>query len=202
MKIKNLNKIKDKYNIIYADPPWKYTDTLKLQGQGALNHYDTLTQEELFALPINKIAQEDCVLFMWVTMPMLNEGLSLIKSWGFEYKTCAFAWEKLNPKALTPFKGIGRWVMGNVEICLLATKGKPYKWRKTGVFQLIRSIRREHSRKPDEARDRIIDLMGNLPRIELFSREEIWGWDNWGNEMNKFNQKEKQEKIAKYKNGK
>lgn len=189
MIIKNLKTTKKKYNIIYADPPWKYNDRLNLQNEGAAVHYNTMTHEDLCNLPINNIADKDCVLFMWVTMPMMREGLKLIEAWGFEYKTCAFAWEKLNPKSKTPFKGIGRWVMGNVELCLLATKGKPYKWRNTGVFQLVRSIRREHSRKPDEVPERILQLMGNLPRIELFCREQREGWDVWGNQVDKFKPK-------------
>lgn len=200
MRIKNIKTTSKKYNIIYCDPPWKYNDTLNLQNEGASVHYKTMGQKELAELPIKRICCKDCILFMWVTMPMLREGLKLIEAWGFEYKTCGFAWEKLNPKAKTPFKGIGRWVMGNVELCLLSTKGKPYKWRKTGVFQLIRSIRREHSRKPDEAPERIIDLMGDLPRIELFAREIREGWDVWGNQLNKFkNQKnkDKQETLKK-----
>jgi N6-adenosine-specific RNA methylase IME4 len=179
-----------KYKIIYADCPWKYNDRLDLQGEGADLHYPTLSVEELKQLKIDSISDKDCILFFWVTMPMLKEGLEVINSWGFKYKTCAFCWIKTNPKANTIFKGIGRWVMGNAELCLLATKGKPKRITKN-ISQVIMAHRTRHSQKPHEARERIVKLMGDLPRIELFAREKIKGWDCWGNQISK----ETQEKI-------
>lgn len=172
-----------KYKIIYADPPWRYDDKLDLQGEGAENHYQTMSIEEISVMPIKDICDKDCILFLWVTMPMLKEGLKVIESWGFKYKTCAFCWIKTNPKANTIFKGIGRWVMGNAELCLLATKRKPHRINKD-VSQIIMAHRGKHSVKPAETRDRIIRLMGNLPRVELFSRQKTDGWDVWGNEVN------------------
>jgi N6-adenosine-specific RNA methylase IME4 len=183
-----------KYSIIYADPPWKYNDKLNLQGEGALNHYPTMKIDEICKLPIKDLADKDCILFMWITMPMLKEGMKVIDSWGFTYKTCAFTWIKTNPKSNTIFKGIGRWVMGNAELCLLATKGKPHRIVKN-VSQIVLEKRGKHSVKPNEVRKRIVKLMGNLPRIELFARQKVEGWDAWGNEVPKEEQKELLSKL-------
>jgi len=169
-----------KYKIIYCDPPWSYVD----QGcQGTMaNHYKGMSVPELQLLPVEKIADKDCVLFMWATYPMLQEALWVIKSWGFTYKSIAFQWIKLNPKSRTPFYGLGRWTRGNTEPCLIATKGKP-KRISASVFQLIQQPRTRHSEKPQEARDKIIQLVGDLPRVELFARKKTEGWDVWGNEI-------------------
>ena len=127
--MQDLGEIKTKYRIIYCDPPWAYQDKLGFHGGGAESHYPTMSMEELKKLPVNKIADENCALFIWVTMPLLQEGLETIKAWGFEYKTCAFCWIKTNPTNAGTFIGIGRWVQGNAELCLLATKGKPRRVR-------------------------------------------------------------------------
>lgn len=170
-----------KYQIIYADPPWNYND----QGcQGTMaNHYNGMKLEQICNLPINKLADNNCILFIWATYPMLREAFKVIDSWGFIYKSIAFQWLKLNPKSLTPFYGLGRWTRGNTEPCLLATKGKP-KRISASVFQLIQEPRRKHSQKPIIVRDKIIELVGNLPRIEIFAREQVVGWDAIGNEIN------------------
>jgi N6-adenosine-specific RNA methylase IME4 len=133
-------------------------------------------------LPINQIADKNCILFIWVTMPKLNECFDIIKKWGFVYKTCGFVWIKKNKKSDSIFWGVGRWTRSNAEICLIATKGKP-KRISAKVHSVIISRIREHSRKPDEVRERIVELCGDLSRIELFARQEIVGWDCWGNEV-------------------
>jgi N6-adenosine-specific RNA methylase IME4 len=133
-------------------------------------------------LPINQIADKNCILFIWVTMPKLNECFDIIKKWGFVYKTCGFVWIKKNKKSDSIFWGLGRWTRSNAEICLIATKGKP-KRISAKVHSVIISRIREHSRKPDEVRERIVELCGDLSRIELFARQEIVGWDCWGNEV-------------------
>ncbi|WP_235811597.1 MT-A70 family methyltransferase [Christensenella hongkongensis] len=148
----------------------------------AEKHYPTLSIQELCALPVSSLADDNCVLFLWVTFPQLAEGLQLISAWGFTYKTTAFVWLKKNRIADSWFFGLGFWTRGNAEICLLATKGKPKRQSKK-VHQFIISPIREHSRKPDEARDKIIELMGDVPRIELFARQIVPGWDSWGNEV-------------------
>ena len=110
------------------------------------------------------------------------EALRLIRAWGFRYKTVAFVWLKRNRKSPSWFYGMGYWTRSNAEICLLATKGKP-KRQSAGVHQFIISPIEQHSKKPDEARDKILALMGDLPRVELFARQKTPGWDAWGNEI-------------------
>ena len=154
-----------RYNIILADPPWTYRDKALAGNRGAGCKYNLMTIEEIKNLPINSIADDNCVLFCWVTFPKLNEVFDIIEAWGFEYKTCAFTWVK-KTKNDKIFMGMGRWTRANAEICLLATKGKPKKMS-SSVHQLIYEPIREHSRKPDCTRDRIVELVGDLPRIEL-----------------------------------
>jgi N6-adenosine-specific RNA methylase IME4 len=168
-----------KYKIIYADPPWRYQDN-GCNGN-AEQHYKTMSIFDLKELPINSIADDNCVLFMWATYPMLKEALDLIESWGFKYKSIAFLWIKTTKNGKY-FYGLGRWTRGNTECCLLATKGKP-KRISASVFQIIEQPLTKHSEKPQEARDKIIKLMGDLPRIELFARTKKEGWDVWGNEV-------------------
>lgn len=120
---------------------------------------------------------------MWATYPMLPEALKVIEAWGFKYKSIAFQWIKLNKKNGKPFYGLGRWTRGNTEPCLLATKGKP-KRISASVFQLIQQPLTRHSEKPQEARDKIVQLMGDLPRLELFAREKAEGWDAIGDSIN------------------
>ena len=183
MKIDIYNTDK-KYNIIYADPPWSYK-TWSEKGKekkSAENHYVCMKKEDIQELPIQNICADDCVLFLWVTFPCLEEGLELIKKWGFTYKTCGFTWVKRNKVSDSWFWGLGYWTRANAEICLLATKGQPRRVSKS-VHQICDGRIREHSRKPDEIRDRIVELCGNLPRIELFARQKVDGWDCWGNEV-------------------
>ena len=168
-----------KYSVIYADPPWRYQDR-KCNG-ACENHYNTMKIEDICNFPIQRIAEKDCTLFLWVTYPMLREGLQLIESWGFKYKTIGFQWVKQNRNGNGFFFGLGRWTRGNTECCLIATKGKP-KRVNNSVSQLVVEPLQLHSQKPDTVRERIVDLMGDLPRIELFARQKADGWDCWGNE--------------------
>lgn len=172
-----------KYNIIYADPPWRYrVYSEKGNGRSAENHYPTMEIEEIGRIPVSEIAAKDCALFLWITFPNMLEAFKVIKQWGFSYKTVAFTWIKLNKKSPSLFWGMGYWTRSNAEICILATKGSP-KRSSAGVHQVIVSPIEQHSKKPDEARERIIKLMGDLPRIELFARQKTPGWDVWGNEV-------------------
>ena len=176
-------EIKKKYNIIYADPPWTFTTRSdKGKDRSPENHYNCMTLKDICNLPVNDIAKKDCVLFMWVVDPLLHKAFEVITSWGFIYKTVAFTWAKTNSKSMGMFTGLGYWTRGNPEMCLLATKGRPKRLSKS-VAQLVVDQRREHSRKPDRIRNDIVNLCGDLPRIELFARQKTKGWDVWGNEV-------------------
>lgn len=173
-----------KYQIIYSDPPWNFK-TYSEKGKekkSAENHYKTMDKVDIQNLDVASITDKDAVLFLWVTFPCLEEGMELIKKWGFKYKTVAFTWIKKNKKADTPFMGLGYYTRANAEICLLATKGKPLQRISKSVPQVIYTPLREHSRKPDEARERIVQLFGDLPRLEMFARQNHRGWGVFGNE--------------------
>ena len=172
-----------KYNIIYVDPPWSYRDKALSGNRGAGCKYKTQSKEWLAQLPVADLAADDCVLFIWVTMPKLNEECwELLENWGFEYKTVAFTWVKKNKRADSWFWGMGNWTRANAELCLLATKGKP-KRIDAAVHSVVDTRIENHSKKPDEVRTRIVKLLGDVPRIELFARQETPGWDVWGDEV-------------------
>jgi len=179
VEIKNIKQIKGKYNIIYADPPWKYDD--EGCNGAARDHYVTMDNKKITNLPIQDFAADDCVLFIWGTYPKLPEVLEVIKAWGFIYKSIGFQWVKLNRSGNGHFFGLGRWTRGNTEPCFIATRGKPSRISNK-ISQLIFSPLTKHSQKPDVVRHKIVELMGDLPRIELFARKKIEGWDVWGDE--------------------
>lgn len=174
-----------KYNIIYADPPWTfktYSDKGK-EKKSPECHYKCMTIDDIYNLPINKIADDNCILFLWVTFPLLQEGLETIKRWGFTYKALGFNWVKRNKKSQdTWFWGLGYWTRQNPEVCLIATKGKPRRISKA-VHSVVDTPIEGHSKKPDIVRDRIVELCGDLPRVELFARQTTNGWDCLGNEI-------------------
>lgn len=176
-----------KYNIIYADPPWQYSsDPNSKRGIWGMahHHYNTLNIKQLKELPVSDIADNNCMLFMWATFPNIQQALDLVKSWGFTYKTVAFVWVKQN-KAGTEIKkyGLGWYTRSNAEIVLIGRKGK-FDRKSAAVKQIVLSPIAQHSKKPDEVRDRILELCGDIPRIELFAREKTLGWDTWGNDSN------------------
>ena len=171
-----------KYNVIYADPPWRYSDR-SCDGACA-RHYETMSLQEIKDLPVPQLCEKDCVLFLWATYPMLKEAIQVIEAWGFKYKTIAFQWIKLNKSGKGYFFGLGRWTRGNTEPCLLAVKGKPSR-KDNSVSQLIMEPLGVHSEKPAVTRDRIKALLGGdlVKGIELFARNTADGWDCWGNEV-------------------
>lgn len=125
--IVDINSIEEKYSIIYADPPWSYKNSPSKKGTSrgfAKNHYNLMSVEELKEIDIRRITEENAVLFMWATFPMIQEALNTIENWGFTYRTCAFVWIKKNKKTDTNFWGCGYYTRSNAEICLLATKRK------------------------------------------------------------------------------
>ena len=182
-----------KYQIIYADPPWSYKvwSEDKKQAQGcAKRYYPTMKLKDICALPINKITDKNCKLFLWATPPCLQEALQAMRAWGFEYKTIAFCWVKTNPKSGTPFFGIGHWTASNCELVLAGLKkGGRLNRQSKSISQIVLAPRGRHSVKPPIIRDKIVELCGDLPRIELFARkenklfDEFKGWDVWGNEV-------------------
>jgi N6-adenosine-specific RNA methylase IME4 len=137
---------------------------------------------DICALPVADIAAKDSALFIWATYPQLQDAFDVIKAWGFTYKTVAFTWVKRNKKSPGWFVGCGYWTRANAELCLLATRGHPKRVSKS-VRQIIDTPISRHSEKPAETRERIVELMGDLPRIELFARDTTNGWHVWGNEV-------------------
>lgn len=189
------------YGAILADPPWSFlTRSDKGKDRSPEQHYQTMTLDEIKALPVAEIAAKNCVLFMWGIDTHLQMSLDVIAAWGFTYKTRAFCWAKLNNLPEDPgqavdvrdpgtfFCGMGFWSRANPEDCYLGTRGSPKRNEHgKGVRRLIVAERREHSRKPDETYDRIETLVPG-PYAELFSRSSRPGWDAMGNERGKFDQ--------------
>lgn len=200
-----------KYEIIYSDPAWQYRDTCDAGKRGAAHHYTVSSLSDMMQMPINRISADNCVLFMWHVGPQPQEALDLLKAWGFTLKNFkAFTWIKLNKKFIQSahkafglhaddiklmseeqlteimqkltFMGMGNWTRANSEDCLVAVKGKP-KRVSASIKQVIFAPIGDHSAKPPIVRDKIVDLVGNLPRIELFARDCSPGWDSFGNEL-------------------
>jgi N6-adenosine-specific RNA methylase IME4 len=175
------------YQIIYADPPWQYRDHANAGRRGACHKYDVMPLDRICQLPIHRIAAGNCLLALWWVPPMPREALLVVQAWGFNLKTmCGFTWVKETRSQQADLFGryhfgLGHWTRGNAEHCLLATRGKP-KRVNASVSQLVFAPLREHSRKPDEVADRLVRLMGDVPRVELFARGHKPGWDVWGNE--------------------
>ena len=181
-----------KYQIIYADPPWNYRNyNYPSAIRGQEKEYSTMTLADIKALPVSQIVDEDALLFLWGCFPILPSVLEVIDAWKFKYYTLAFIWIKTNRIKKTPFWGMGNWTRSNAEPCLLGIKGKPIRIS-ASVHSVVISPLGRHSQKPVEVRNRIIELCGDLPRIELFARkpdnvlfedESFKGWDVWGNEV-------------------
>ena len=175
----NLNDGK-KYQIIYADPPWQY-----LWGKGKdgghfapEKHYETMTTKDICALNIKQLREKNCALFLWATMPALPDAFLVMESWGFKYKTCAFTWVKTKKDGF-PLNGMGSYTKSNIEICLLGMRGHIKAVDKT-VPQILMHPRLGHSVKPPLIRDRIVQLFGDLTRLEIFARQTTPGWETMG----------------------
>jgi N6-adenosine-specific RNA methylase IME4 len=167
------------FSIVYADPPWRYQD--RGCNGNAEGHYSTMALEEIKALPVRESCARDAVLLMWATWPLMPEAMQVVSAWGFTYKTIGFLWVKKNRSDCGHFFGLGRWTRGNSEVCLLATRGKP-KRASAAVEQLCFEPLTRHSEKPRVVRDRIVELLGDVPRLEMFARTSAAGWTVWGNE--------------------
>lgn len=198
-----------KYQVIYADPPWQYRDTANSGQRGAVHKYPVMDLSDLMQLPVKSLADDNCVLFMWHVPVMPVEALKVLEAWGFKLITMkGFTWVKLyqrfnqtlkklfgaDIKGLTDDQitsamlkvtkmGMGNHTRGNTEDCLIAVRGNRYERIDASIKQVVYAPFTKHSRKPDEVRDLIVQLTGDLPRIELFAREPAAGWDSWGNEL-------------------
>lgn len=186
-----MNLPNKKYNVVYADPPWSYyndSDSYfgKTTNVGMTKPpYRVMGSEEIKKLDVSNIAADNSILFIWTTDYHLNKCLEVIRSWGFEYKTVGFSWLKLNKKN-EPVCFMGAYTMkSGIELCLLATRGKNAHGlvKRHNIRSLVQSPREQHSKKPNEIRTRIVQLLGDLPRIELFAREKTDGWDVWGDQV-------------------
>lgn len=167
-----------KFQIIYADPAWSYWEGGE-KNQSL--HYETMSMDDIKRLPVHRVSDDNCILFLWVTFPILKDALDVINEWGFKYSTCGFVWVKKNTKSDSWFFGNGSWTRANSELCLIGTKGSITRIN-AGISQVLDDIIGEHSQKPPRVRNLITDLVGELPRIELFSRNDNKdGWFNWGN---------------------
>lgn len=177
LEIKKLKPTDKKYQVIYADPPWVYDSTLPHKYGDVQKHYQNMSIEDICNMPVNKISDKDCVLFIWVTSPKLPLVFDVIKAWGFEYKT-SFVWDKIK-------HNVGYYNSVRHEFLLIAGKGKstPTMDKKI-LHDSVISIERSdiHSKKPEEFRKLIEELYPNTQKIELFSRKVVKGWDNFGNQ--------------------
>lgn len=178
-----------KYQIIYADPPWEYKES----GSGnrvVSSKYSTMKIEDIKDMPVKNISSDNCMLWLWVTFPRLEQGLEVIKAWGFRYYGLGFVWAKTTKNDNYAW-GMGYYTRQNPEVCLIGVKKDRIKPKVRDKLSIFRYPRMEHSRKPFIVRDKIVAICGNLPRIELFARrpknalfedESFRGWDVWGNE--------------------
>lgn len=168
--------VNGKYRLIYADPPWKYKQfkTGRDYKHGAAQKYTVLSVEEICSLDVPRICEANCALFLWVTVPLLDEGFKVLQAWGFKYKTAIF-WRKVMSL------GLGYWFRGQVEVCMFGTHGnmKAFRSQKPNFIQ---SKAREHSRKPDQMYS-LLESLGLEPKIELFARHRRVNWDCWGNDI-------------------
>ncbi len=174
-----------KYRVFYCDSPWEYR--AKVKGRGTVTrHYPTLSIEQLKRFQVKAITAKDSVLFMWITPPLLPEAFEVIKAWDFKFKTKAFVWVKTTKRSGRWHWGTGYFTRANTEDCFIAVRGKGLERLSKGVHQVIDMDDTliapvgAHSVKPLEARVRIVELFGDVPRIELFAREVVPGWHGHG----------------------
>ena len=172
----NIEPPAGKYRVVYADPPWNYGDKRDGRTTGAEDHYPSMTIAELCDIPVNNITEDNAVLFLWVTSPLLEECFPIIKAWGFNYKT-SFVWDKVK-------HNMGHYNSVRHELLLVCTKGSCLP-DNTKLYDSVQSIERtEHSKKPEEFRQIIEDIYTYGNKIELFARASSPGWEVWGNEPN------------------
>ena len=173
-----------KYKTIYADPPWQFQNrTGKVAPEHKrLNRYPTMKLEDIMKLPVGDVADEKSHLYLWVPNALLPEGLQVMEAWGFEYKT-NLIWEKTRKDGEPDGRGVGFYFRNVTEILLFGIKGEKNRTLDPGRSQvnLIRAMKKEHSRKPEEFID-LIEKCSNAPYLEVFARGNRDSWDMWGNQ--------------------
>ena len=175
---------KNKYDVIYADPPWKFKNwSKKGEGKGSAGQYDCMTLEDIKSMPVQELAAKDCWLVMWATFPLMPEALEVMNAWGFKYNSGG-AWHKKTKHGKTAF-GTGYTFRSAAELILVGKIGTPKVLDKK-TRNIIEAVAREHSRKPEEAREMVKNHFAGTNRIELFARSKCDGFDVWGNETDKF----------------
>jgi N6-adenosine-specific RNA methylase IME4 len=171
-----------RFKTLVIDPPWSFTTYSDAgKGRSADRHYSVKPIDRICALPVQQLADKDCVLLLWTTMPMLPQALQVVSAWGFGYKTVGFVWIKQNRCSPGLHWGMGFWTRSNAELCLLCTRGHP-KRQATNIHQVIMSPVSEHSRKPEEMQTRAERLLIG-PYLELYARRQRPGWTCWGAEV-------------------
>jgi site-specific DNA-methyltransferase (adenine-specific) len=173
------------YDVILADPPWRYDDTQDAGKRGAAHKYELMGTEAIARLDVHRAASRACALYMWATWPLLADALYVMRRWGFEYKTAAFVWVKTTKDADNDCEdpdtrmGMGHYTRANTEPVLLGVKGSPVVVDHS-VRQVVYSPHLGHSVKPQAVHWALQTLHGDVPRLELFARRESEGWDCWG----------------------
>lgn len=183
--------------VLYCDPPWKFrANSVNDWGRNAGKHYRLMSPKEIAAIPVKEMMAPQAICFMWITSPMLIIGahLQVMKAWGFKPKASGFVWIKTNPKAPSMFidptidlhKGLGLTTRKNAEFCLIGTRGKSLRQarnvQEVGIYP-----RMEHSRKPEQFRDRVESYVGpGLNMVEMFGRRNIDGWTVLGDQVGLF----------------
>lgn len=171
-----------KYEIIYTDPPWQYASSDTLAETSLLNkddnfHYPTMPLEKIKEIDVPSLCADDCLMFMWVVNPMLDDGIELLKHWGFDFNTVAFVWhkQKTNP---------GYYTMSSIEMVIVGKCGKiPTPRGSRNVKQFLSQTRAKHSVKPSQIRTRIAQMFPTQSKLEMFARSAPDGWDIWGNDV-------------------
>lgn len=172
-----------KYTLIYSDPPWSYRDKANDGERGAGHKYPVMNVSDICRLPVWDLAADDCLLAMWWVPTQPVEALNVIDAWGFRLMTMkGFTWHKTNKQKGNSAIGMGHMTRANSEDCLFAVRGKLPHRMDASICQHITAPRMEHSAKPQQFRDALVRLVGDVPRIELFARAQDNGWDSWGNQ--------------------
>lgn len=175
------------FGAIAIDPPWRFASNSDAKpGRSARGHYATMPVREIAGLPVGELAGEHCWGFLWIPAPFLAIGahLPILKAWRFRVSTVGLTWIKRTASGAL-FRGLGYTTRGNPEFVVIARRGQPRRASKS-VHSVIEALRREHSRKPDAFYDAVEALVGEVPKLELFSREVRPSWTQWGDELGHF----------------